>query len=558
MIECLRIRDFALVEALELELSPGFTVLTGETGAGKSILLQALGLLLGGRGSREWVRSGAAQARVEGLFTLAGPAREALGLLLDEAGVPWDPDEPLLVTRTVSADGRSRAHVNGAIVPLTLLGRIGVHLVEVSSQHQHQGLLREDIHGRLLDAGLPPEGREALDAYQEAHRAWARARAELERLERLELEGRERAEFLRFQAEEIRQAGLEPGEDERLRAERDLLRHAERLREAYGRAEAGLYSAEGSACERVGAAERELTAALAWDPALGETLDLVREAAVLLEEASARLRERLGRVEADPVRLEQVEDRLDLIRRLEKKHGAGADAILERLERLEQELEEIENVEWALEGARKDLARAERDLAGAAIRLRTARERAARDMERRVGAELAALAMGAAAFRVELEPVEPGPSGAERVRFLLAANPGEPPRPLARVASGGELSRILLALKNALRDDRVETLVFDEVDAGIGGATADAVAERLVRLAAGAQVICITHLPQIASRARHHLRVEKAVEGGRTVVGVRALAGAERVEELARMMGGRHVTETSRRHARELVERFSP
>ncbi len=558
MIECLRIRDFALVEALELELSPGFTVLTGETGAGKSILLQALGLLLGGRGSREWVRSGAAQARVEGLFTPAGPAREALGLLLDEAGVPWDPGEPLLVTRTVSADGRSRAHVNGALVPLTLLGRVGVHLVEVSSQHQHQGLLREDIHGRLLDAGLPHEGREALDAYREAHRAWVRARAELERLERLELEGRERAEFLRFQAEEIRQAGLEPGEDERLRAERDLLRHAERLREAYGRAEAGLYSAEGSACERVGAAERELTAALAWDPALGETLDLVREAAALLEEASARLRERLGRVEADPARLEQVEDRLDLIRRLEKKHGAGADAILERLERLEQELEEIENVEWALEGARKDLARAERDLAGAAIRLRTARERAAREMERRVGAELAALAMGAAAFRVELEPVEPGPSGAERVRFLLAANPGEPPRPLARVASGGELSRILLALKNALRDDRVETLVFDEVDAGIGGATADAVAERLVRLAAGAQVICITHLPQIASRARHHLRVEKAVEGGRTVVGVRVLAGAERVEELARMMGGRHVTETSRRHARELVERFSP
>ncbi len=558
MIECLRIRDFALVEALELELPPGFTVLTGETGAGKSILLQALGLLLGGRGSREWVRSGAAQARVEGLFTLAGPAREALGPLLDEAGVPWDPDEPLLVTRTVSADGRSRAHVNGALVPLALLGRIGAHLVEVSSQHQHQGLLREDIHGRLLDAGLPPDGREALDAYREAHRAWARARAELERLERLELEGRERAEFLRFQAEEIRQAGLEPGEDERLRAERDLLRHAERLREAYGRAEAGLYSAEGSACERVGAAERELTAAIAWDPALGETLDLVREAAALLEEASARLRERLGRVEADPARLEQVEDRLDLIRRLEKKHGAGADTILSRLERLEQELEEIENVEWALEGARKDLARAERDLAGAAIRLRTARERAARDMERRVGAELAALAMGAAAFRVELEPVEPGPSGAERVRFLLAANPGEPPRPLARVASGGELSRILLALKNALRDDRVETLVFDEVDAGIGGATADAVAERLVRLAAGAQVICITHLPQIASRARHHLRVEKAVEGGRTVVGVRALAGSERVEELARMMGGRHVTETSRRHARELVERFSP
>ena len=558
MIECLRIRDFALVEALELELPPGFTVLTGETGAGKSILLQALGLLLGGRGRREWVRAGAARARVEGLFALTGPARKTLEPLLEEAGVPWDPEEPLLVTRTVSADGRTRAHVNGALVPLALLGRVGAHLVEVSSQHQHQGLLREELHGRLLDAGLPPEGRGALEAYRDAYGAWGRARAEVERLERLEQEGRERAEFLRFQAQEIRQAGLEPGEDEELRAERDLLRHAERLREAYGRAEAGLYSAEGSACERVGSAERELAAALAWDPALGETLDLVREAAALLEEASARLRERLGRVEVDPARLEQVEERLDLIRRLEKKHGPGVDAILSRLERLERELEEIENVEWAMEGARKNLARAERDLAGAALRLRAAREGAARDMERRVEAELAALAMGAASFRVELEPADPGPLGAERVRFLLAANPGEPARPLARVASGGELSRVLLALKNALRDDRVETLVFDEVDAGIGGATADAVAERLERLAATAQVICITHLPQIASRARHHLRVEKAVAGGRTVVGVRALEGAERVEELARMMGGRHVTETSRRHARELVERFSP
>ena len=559
MIERLRIRNFALVEELDLEFPPGFTVLTGETGAGKSILLQALGLLLGDRASRDWVRTGARQARVEAVFEPSGAAREDLERILDEAGIPWEDGDPLILARTVAHDGRSRAQVNGSPVPLSLLARIGAQLVEVSSQHQHQSLLKEEVHTEVLDRSLGPEGRRALNGYRRAHADWARARGELERLVRLDREGRERAEFLRFQAEEIRSARLEPGEDERLRAERDLLRNAERLREAYGGAESDLYAAEGSAFERLGRAGRILEGAARWDPELEGVVELVNEATALVEEAASRLRERLGRVEADPARLEEVEDRLETIRRLERKHGGGIGAILEKLARIEAELSRIENLEWDLERARQAHARARDRLDRAAAALRQAREEAARSLESRMEAELAALAMPGARFRAEIVPLEgPGPCGAERVRFLLSANPGEPLRPLARVASGGELSRILLALKNAVRDHRVETLVFDEVDAGIGGATADAVADRLVRLAGACQVICVTHLPQIASRAARHLRVEKGVSGGRTVTRVRVLEGPDRVEELARMMGGRHVTETSRRHARELVERSTP
>lgn len=558
MIEFLRVRDFAIVDRLDLELGPGFTVLTGETGAGKSILLQALGLLLGDRASRDWVRAGAQEARVEGAFAPPAPAAGAVAAVLEEAGVPWDPAEPLVVTRVVAADGRSRAHVNGALVPLHVLARVGTHLVEVSSQHQHQSLLREEEHLALLDAGLDEEGRQALVAWQEAYAAWHEARAEVDRLERLDREGRARAEFLRFQIGEIRAAGLEPGEDERLRAERDLLAHATKLREVYEEAEAELYTAETAALPRLGRAQRALEAATRWDSEAAAALDLVAEAMALVDEAAAAVRRRLGEVEADPARLEAVETRLETIRRLERKHGAGVETILQRFARLEAELAEIEDVEWGLERARARLEEAEQNLAGAAEELRAARGRAARALERRVAEELAALAMGKARFEVEMEPTDPGPRGADRVRFLLAANPGEPARPLARVASGGELSRLLLALKNALRAPGVGALVFDEVDAGIGGATADAVAERLERLAEACQVLCITHLPQIAARAARHLRVEKAEADGRTVTRVTTLEGEERLREIARMLGGRHISETSLRHARELVERFAP
>ncbi len=558
MIESLRIRNFALVDDLSLEFEAGFSVLTGETGAGKSILLQALGLLLGDRASREAVRSGAEQARVEALFAPRGPAGTAIRDILAEADVPWEEGEPLVISRSVSVDGRSRAAINGSLVPLSLLDRVGDHLVEVSSQHQHQGLLREEGHLGLLDASLDEEGRGALSGYGQAYAAWAETEGEVKRLRALESRARERAELLRHQGDEIRAAALEPGEDERLRQERELLLHATKLQEAYGLAEEELYSGADAALDRVARAERSVETAQARDPQARGILDLLAEARASLDEAAVRLRDRQGALDADPGRLEAVEDRLEVIRRLEKKHGAGVGAILARLEALEAELWELENTELALEAAERRRERARQELEARGADLRKARGLAVGFLEERVGRELEALALGRSAFRVELAPGEPGPHGTETVRFLLAANPGEPPRPLARVASGGELSRILLALKNALRDAAVETLVFDEVDAGIGGATADAVAERLTSLATACQVVCISHLHQIASRADHHYRVEKEVVEDRTVTRVRRLSPSERVEELARMLAGRKVTDAALRHAQELIGRANP
>ncbi|MBI5440267.1 MAG: DNA repair protein RecN [Deltaproteobacteria bacterium] len=560
MIERLAIRGFALVDELCLEFSPGFTVLTGETGAGKSILLQALWLLLGDRACREAVRTGAEQARVEGTFAPVGPRRAALARVLDEGGVPWstggsDP-EPLVLARILAADGRSRAFVNGSSVPLALLERVGAALVELSSQHQHQGLLREEGHLALLDASLGPEGLSARETYREAYAAWVHAAGEVRRLEALESQARERGEVLRFQAGELRALGVVAGEEERLREEREILAHAEKLLEAYAAGEEEIYAGTDASLVRLGRAARAVEGARRRDPAAAGILEVLAEAKASLEEAALRLRERQRGLHADPRRLEALESRLEAIARLERKHGLPADALPGKLEALEAELLELENREFALEKARKALAGSERELEGSGAALTKHRGAAAGELSARVGRELEALALGRSSFQVELGPCSPGASGADQARFLLAPNPGEPPRPLARIASGGELSRVLLALKNALRDSAVETLIFDEVDAGIGGAVADSVADRLSALAASCQVICITHLPQIASRASHHWKVEKGVETGRTVTRVRPLQGQERIEELARMLAGRNVTELSREHARELVGRM--
>ena len=556
MIESLQIRDFALVEELTLELGPGLNALTGETGAGKSILLQALGLLLGDRASRDSVRAGAAQARVQGEFRPAGATATRLRELLDEAGVPWDDGDPLLLVRTVAADGRSRAFVNGSTVPTGLLTRLGTHLVEFSGQHQHQGLLREETHLGLLDRALPDAGRVAKQDYAGELANWQTARDAVARLERLETEGRERADFLRFQCEEIRGAGLQPGEDRALRAERDLLAHAGKLLEGYAEAEAELYSGSDSALDRVGRALRTVERAAERDPAAGPIHELLEEARSGLEEAALQLRQRRDSLEADPLRLEVVEGRIDQLRRLERKYGDGVEAILGRLGAMEGELWELENTELALDRARQTWAAAAAGLQRAGAALCRVRRATAAELEQRVGRELEALALGRSAFQVEWLTVEPGPDGIETARFLLAPNPGEPAKPLARTASGGELSRILLGLKNALRDGGVETLVFDEVDAGIGGATADAVGERLSELARGCQVVVITHLPQIAPRAACHLRVDKQVVGGRTVIRVVALGAEERVAELARMLAGNEISPTVLGHARELAERY--
>jgi len=553
VIESLSIRDFALVQRLDLRPGDSFNVFTGETGAGKSILLQALGLLLGDRASRELVRTGAEAARVEGVFSLSGACAESVKAIIEEAGIPWE--EPLVISRQVTSEGKSRAHVNGATVGVGVLSEVGAKLVEVSSQHQHQALLNEQNHISILDSALSAEGVSARELYLEAFTKWERAKGEVARLKRLEVESVERREFVSFQLNEIKSAMLEVGEEETLSEERNILLNAEKLSEAYSGAEGELFSGTQPAVDSLGRAKRHLERALDKDPEASRLMELLREAEVSLQEASEGLRERIDTVKSDPDKLERIEDRLALIKRLSLKHGNTIEAILSKGEALERELWELENRTIALSDAEEALSDSREALESAAPLLTAARKEAAIRLEKLVGGELEGLGLGSAAFIVGIEGGAPGPEGVDEVTFLLAANPGEAPKPLAKIASGGELSRILLAVKNALRDGSVETLVFDEVDAGIGGMVAERVGERLKALAASCQVICITHLPQIAGRAGSHFLVEKAVVDGRTLTRVEELDFDMRVKELSRMLGGSEGSEAAYRHALELAKR---
>jgi DNA repair protein RecN (Recombination protein N) len=554
LIESLRIRDFALVDRLEIDFGPGLMVLTGETGAGKSILLQALGLLLGDRSSRELVRTGAETARVEGVFALRGEAKRVVSGILENAGVQWE--EPLIIARSVTADGKGRAHVNGSAVPVSVLAEAGAALVEVSSQHQHQALLDDKNHIRILDRALDGDGVKALGRYAEVFRVFEDAAQKVARLERMDADAAERREYVSFQAGELRAANLEIGEDEALEAERSLLSHAEKLTELYSAAEEELSSGQAASIDGLSRGKRAVEKAFANDPGAEEILRLLEEALVPLREAASAVASRLREIRSDPARQEEIEERLSLIRRLERKHGKGIEALLDKLKKFEEELWELDNRTTALIDAQAAKEAARRALLEASSALSAGRRRAAEALSKGVGEELSALGLGASSFQVEINGIEPGPEGAEEVWFLLAPNPGEEPKRLSRIASGGELSRILLAVKNALRDGAVETLVFDEVDAGIGGRVAERVGERLKLLSESCQVICITHLPQIACMTNAHFLVEKNTEEGRTFTRVRKLDQNGRVGELARMLGAEGQDNAAYQHALELSKRF--
>lgn len=553
MILALSIRDFALVERLDLEFGRGFTVFTGETGAGKSILLKALGLLLGERADRDLVRTGAQSARVEGAFALSGPSLAAAGAILEEAGIPWE--DTLLIARTVSAEGGSRAFLNGVGVGVAVLSRLGAYLVEVSSQHQHQGLLDEKKHLSFLDAALDEKGVAALGCYQEGFQLWDAARSEVQRLKKQEKLSDERKDFLKFQLGEVKALDLKPGEDDELNAERGLLANAEKVAGAYENAVIELSGDDTSALARVDRALKYARKAAQNDPRAVEAADLLAEALLALKEAGRTFEERFASVKADPARLDQLETRLEAISRLARKHGPTVADILLKEKKMEAELWELENREAALGDALAEEEKALKALKAQAARLTLARGEASTRLASAVGAELSQLGLDADAFIISQKPCEPGPDGADEVRFLFMPNKGEEPKPLAAIASGGELSRVLLAVKNALRDRSVETLVFDEVDAGIGGRTADRVGERLEELAADCQVLCITHLVQLASRAPLHQRVEKTENNGRTVTTVRLLGEDERVAEFARMLGAGEKPDAAWEHARQLAAR---
>lgn len=557
MIELLRVRDLALVEEATLEFGPGLNVLTGETGAGKSIVLGAISLLAGARADADVVRTGAREAVVEAVFsTLA-----LTDLETDLAVRGVETDEHALVVRRSVTGGRSRAQIAGQLVPVSVLGELFGGRLEISSQHESQALLRPETHGRMLDAfgGL-------LGAREAVARHYAALRSlddEIGRLRAVAEERMRQQDFLAYQVREIDAAELSAGEMEALRADRARLVHAARLVEDSAHAlrlVAGDDGDGGSARDRAAEAARRLEAAARLDPGLESMVTRLRGLAAELDDVARELVRYGSGLEADPERAAAIEERLERLDRLRRKYGETEDEILSFRDRAAVELAAITGAEARIETllVARDAARSL--LASEAERLSRERRAAGKRLATALEKALAALAMPGARFEVALEPaacdgdLPCGPRGAEEPELRLCANAGEPARALRRVASGGELSRVFLALKNVLRGAGAGmVLVFDEVDAGIGGAVADRVGRALAELASVHQVLCITHLPQIAARASTHFRVSKRDVDGRTRTEVHRLSEAERVDEIARMAGGEHISEATRRHARALL-----
>jgi DNA repair protein RecN (Recombination protein N) len=554
MLSELRIRNFALIDRLTVRLGPGLNVLTGETGAGKSIIVGALSLLLGERASAEVVRAGEDRASVEGVFDVAG--RDDIARILDERGIDPDDDGLLVLKREVAVEGRNRAWVNGSPTTAAVLGELGRALVDLHGQHEHQTLLRRDEQRAILDAYA--SNAPLLARVREAYGAASALRREIAGLDARRREAAQRADFLRFQAEEIESASVRPGEEEELEDEARRLSHSEELQALSGGLADAVTGSERALLHEVGSLRRQIDSLVRIDPAQDEVRELYENAYYALQEIGERMERYAATVEHDPRRLDEIRRRQDLLFRLKTKYGQTLDEVLEVGRRARAELDLVDNAEWELGALQKKLAAAEAELAAAAAELTATRDAAMDRLSGEVCAVLPELGMSAGAvFRAERIPLDPpGPFGAEEVEFRVSLNRGFDPRPLSYVASGGEMSRIMLAIKTILaRLDSVSTLVFDEVDAGIGGRVALQVGEKMRDVAATHQVFAITHLPQIASRAHVHLLVRKGERDGRTTTDVLPLEADDRIHEIARMLGGDPESAVSLEHARELLER---
>lgn len=550
MLTELSVENFALVERVRLRFGVGLNLLTGETGAGKSILLDALGMVLGERTSADSVRHGSDKARVEAVFTVSEsdprvlPALETTGIELE--------DGLLILSRELSATGKSSARINGRPVTVGTLKTIGDALVDIHGQHEHQSLMVVERHADLLDGWCGPSALTLKQSVAHAWETYSAARAEREGLQR---DARERARNLdlySYQRDELDAAALVPGEDEELQAEKLRLGSAERLHAASSSAYSAL---QGGALDGLSQAVREIERALKFDEGVAGILESLNSALYAADDAMREVRTYRDSVEFNPERLAQIEDRLDLLKTLKRKYGESVEEILRYREELGQKLDTLENAEERLSELEAAEKAALTEVEKRAAQLTQARKKAAEPFSKGIQTELKDLAMAATRFAVAIEPAPLSPSGGDAVEFLISPNPGEPLKPLAKIASGGELSRVMLALKSVMsKNVAPPTLVFDEIDTGIGGRTATTLAEKLHTLGKAAQTLCITHLPQIAARGDHHFFIEKRTEKGRTTVSVVPLEGEARVQELARMLGGNDSL-TVVAHAREMLQR---
>lgn len=555
MLQSLRVWNFALLEEVAVEFGAGLNILTGETGAGKSILIDALGAILGQRVSSDAIRSGADALRVEAVFSLDENDAELCALLAEQE---IECEDELIVMRKIARTGKGSILVNGSHVTLTFLKKIAPYLVDIHGQNENLALLRENAQRNLLEGG-DSDLRTRLAAYAQVYADWKeKTRLREERAEEIEDIG-ERLELLRWQEKEIAEAELTVGEDEELETEIRRLSHAERLVENAAEA-VNLLSEDGEEGIAVLSALARVTHALdevaRYDDGLTNAQTMIEEAYISLQEASYEVRDYLDSIDVDPSRLDQMQMRMDVLDRLKKKYGGSIPAVLERLSCIRRELESIDNYDVDMEQLDKEIAVLHDQLKTCAAELTARRQEVGAVLSTDIARELQGLGMAKARFRIVVTPEEKYTSrGADSLAMLFSANVGEEEKPLEKIASGGELSRIALAIKSivAARDTGGTSMVFDEIDTGIGGRTAQMVAERIAFVAHYKQVLCITHLPQIACMADNHLYIAKRVKGDATVTQVTALSDEERVREIARMASGDDVTEAALANAREML-----
>ena len=551
MLRRLTVKNLAIVEDLELELDEGLTVVTGETGAGKSILVDAVSLGAGARGSADFIRQGAARLSVAAEFDADAKVRA----LVAEAGLPAT--DRILLRRELTADGRGRAFVEDEAASVRTLAKLGEKLVAIHGQSSEQELADAAAPLEILDAFAKTERERA--AVEEAAARWKEAQDRLDALEESRRQRGEKLEMLDFQIREIEAVAPTEVEETELPVERERLLHADRIRSAGEAALAALTEAEGSAADRLGEAARAFGALAAIDPRLASQREEAEDLKRRIADLAAAARDAAEAIEGDPARLTAIETRLEQLSRLRKKYGATATEIRARLADMKEERGELSHVEEALDRRRREAQDAAGAYRAAAAALSGKRKAAASRFSSAVEKELQGLALEKAKLRIAIEALpddRPRPGGLESATLLFAPNPGEPEKPLEKIASGGELSRLQLAIRSVASGGkgRGRTLVFDEVDAGIGGRVAEVVGRKLRALADSEQVLCVTHVPQIAALARTHLRAEKREVGGRSVATVRRLDARERVAEIARMLAGEKVPETAMKHARTLLE----
>lgn len=552
MLTHLQIRDFAIIDLVDLEVRAGLTVLTGETGAGKSIIVDALALLAGGKGGAEVVRAGAERAELSATFDISesSPAlREVLAEQSVEAG------DELTVRRVIAADGRSRGYLNGVSVPLQLLRDVGTLIVDIHGQHEFQSLTRSAAQRELLDEF--GKNLELAERVREAHKKWLGLVNRTVELEGKARDRESRIEMLRYQVSELKALDLKEGEVAQLTEERTRHSNRGRLAEAAQAAVGLLYdSDDGNAHATASRALAGIKTLSGVDPRLAKVIPLVDEATIQIREAARELSRYLETLDIDPARQEEVERRLAAIEELSRKHRVPSTELVGRAAALEKELAELDSADNDLNALKKQLVEALDAYRKLATQLSTGRQTAARSLSKDITARMQTLGMAGGRFLIDISQSsgEPAAHGFDTVEFRVTANPGQPLRPLAKVASGGELARLSLAVQVACSAKDARCMVFDEVDSGVGGAVAEIVGRELKALGFSGQVLCVTHLPQVASQGHHHLRVAKLTDGKTTRTTISELTMDERAEELARMLGGMEVTGKAREHAREMLQ----